>query len=697
MTAVLDARVPVLLDDLLRTVPSPPPVRRIADRARAADISTRLSLLLRAIGTVTGLWITRHGLVTATPAGADIYGHVVRTDFALRELVPHGRLDGWFPGLGGGYRLFAVNGPGLAALVGAARLGALGRIDTAQALALLGSSSIAVLPWAVALLSRELGAGRLAAALHGLLALFVSFYAGGGLAALYGPGLVAQSIALPLQVAALALVLRAVRHGDRRTTALAGASVAALALLHPISILVLALLAPLGLGREWLDAPVRRLVRAGTVAAWSVALAGFWLVPAVEQRDRQGDATAWAIPPLPTRLGEVLRGDVLFPRPVALAVVAGALAAVVAAVVGRVRGRGRWRRRLVPVAGAMLFLTFAHLAVGHQVGPADLRVQFPTRGLALAAILTLQPSAELLGDLVGVVRRRLLSLPSGFGTLPAVAPVGAALAVAVCVPWLLRGPLDPPQVAVPPSASLRAAAVELHRRVPPMGRHLLVTPATGNVGTSFPARWLAAASGTDSAHLYFWEATRENTVGVLAADLMWSIDPATALDPLRRAGVTHIVTADVDQTATLAELDGYVPVWTGYDVTIFAVAPAAGRPAPGDLLQPAAEEPPDAGMAAVPGRREAEHLTWSTSADAGLAVVAAVAYDPAWQATVDSVPVPARRSSDGLVELDLPAGAHRVDLRFTATRPHPLGLTLTLLGLVGLAVVLRRGGRACRG
>ena len=697
MTAVLDARVPALLDDLVRTVPPAPPARLLAARFRTLDVSARLYLLLRSVGSAAGLWITRHGLLTATPAGDDVYGHVARTDFALGELFPRGRLDGWFPGLGGGYRLFTVNGPGLAVLAGAVRAATLGQAGTAQAFALLGSLSIAALPWAVALLSRELGAGRLAAALHGLLALFVSFYAGGGLAGLYEPGLIAQSVALPLQVVAFALVIRAVRVGGRRTVGLAAVSVAGLALLHPISILVLALFTPLGLGRDWWGAAARRLGRAGAVAAWSAALAGFWLVPALEFRDRQGVATAWAIPPLPTRLGEVLGGDVLLPGPVALAVAGAALATAVAALALR---RPPLGRRLVPFAGAMAFLTVAHLAVGHGLGPYDLRVQLPTRGLALAAILCLQPLAELLGDGVLAVGRRVrpatpartragAGVVTGAGRGVAAVAVTAAVALAACVPWLLRGPLDPPQVAAPPSEPLRSAADELRRLVPPMGRHLLVVPATTSPGTDSPPRWLAAASGTNSAHLYFWEATEVDTVGVLAADLLWTVDPAAALGTLRRAGVTHVVTADDRQAATLDGVDGFAPVWAAGDVTIFAVEAAPGRPAVGDLLQPAAEEPLAHGLEARPVRQDAEHVAWDAAAGTGLDVVAAVTYDPGWRAWVDGEPVAVRRSSDGFVQLGLPAGAHRVELRFTAARPDPLGVALTLGGLAALAVLAR--------
>src|SRR5687767_6128286 len=116
MATLFDARVPTLLDGLVGQAPSAPAARLIAVRARLLDVSARTYLVLRAVATVAGLWITRHGLTSADPAGADIYGHVARTDFALDQLFAHGRVDGWYPGLGSGYRLFMVNGPGLALL-----------------------------------------------------------------------------------------------------------------------------------------------------------------------------------------------------------------------------------------------------------------------------------------------------------------------------------------------------------------------------------------------------------------------------------------------------------------------------------------------------------------------------------------------------------------------------------------------------
>jgi hypothetical protein len=41
--------------------------------------------------------------------------------------------------------------------------------------------------------------------------------------------------------------------------------------------------------------------------------------------------------------------------------------------------------------------------------------------------------------------------------------------------------------------------------------------------------------------------------------------------------------------------------------------------------------------------------------------------------TVDDAPVPSAGRATGLVELDLPAGYHRVDLRFTRARPDRWG------------------------
>ena len=82
------------------------------------------------------------------------------------------------------------------------------------------------------------------------------------------------------------------------------------------------------------------------------------------------------------------------------------------------------------------------------------------------------------------------------------------------------------------------------------------------------------------------------------------------------------------------------------------------------LVRPGARRPAAAGprgtlafgLTATVVEQQPEHLRWTAEARGRLAVVAAVTYDPGWPATVDDAPVPVRRSGDGLVELDLPAG-----------------------------------------
>ena len=161
-------------------------------------------------------------------------------------------------------------------------------------------------------------------------------------------------------------------------------------------------------------------------------------------------------------------------------------------------------------------------------------------------------------------------------------PVVAAVVLALAVPWQLDGLLDPPQVAVPASLSRRAAAAELHELVPPMGRHLLAIPPTMAIGTDNPSRWLTVASGPDGAPTSTSGGPPARTPpGSWPSTLLWTIDPADALDTLRGAGVTHVVTADPAHAAALDQRDGFARVWWQDDVAIHRVlaAPAARRPA----------------------------------------------------------------------------------------------------------------------
>ncbi|MCU1496319.1 MAG: hypothetical protein JWM47_272 [Acidimicrobiales bacterium] len=649
---------------------------------RRGDIAPTAYRRVLALATLVGVWLTRHGMVANLPAGVDVEGHVARTDWAF-HLWGQGRLDGWFPTFGSGYRLFAVYGPGLAIVSGLIRVLSLGLLDTPRSLSIVGVISIASLPWAAAALSRALGSTRLAAALHGMLALTVSVPFGGGLSGLYSTGLVPQALAFPIQVAALAAILRLSTTGSRRSAAAVAALIGGLLLLHPISVAVLALMAvPLVL----LCARPSSLRHGAALVgglAWAAAIAAFWLLPALHTLGLRGGVSAWGTPPLPTRLAEVGHGRILFPRGVAYAV-----GAAIAITLGEAIRTWRGRRRLAAPLVAFVYLVGAHLAVGHQIGRPELRIQFANRGLALAGILALLPLAAVIDDLIATRPRRQR-------TLLAFAAMGV---LAVAVPVWIRQPLDPGQASPPPSADLVATARALHQLVPPGARHLWAQPSPFvPLGTDHQARWLAVTSHTNTAHLYFPEATEQPAAGLLPDPFLRTTIPADGLGPLRRAGITHVVVTYPDPGSQLDGAPGYHQVRRIGTIAIYAVEPDPDAPSVATLLQPAATPivPVGQRLSAHLDRYAPESLAWTATASQPLDVVAAVAYDPDWQVTVDDRRV-ATQPADGLVRFGLPAGRHHIGLRFTGSRNDPIAILISLVALGAAGWVVVSGVRASR-
>lgn len=645
------------------------------------DITARTFRRFVALLSLAALGMVHRGLTAALPAGTDVEGHVARTEFAF-HLLRHGRLDGWFPTFGSGYRLFAVYGPGLTIASGVVRLLTFGLVDTARSLAIVGALSVVLVPWAVAWLSRELGSSRTTAVIAGGLALFVSFPFGGGLAAIYQTGLIPQGLAVSIQVAALAGLLRVARTGSMRAMAGTAALVAGLLLLHPISLLVLLVVGPplvlvVARPRSW-----GRVVRIGATGAWGAAMAGWWLLPAWHTRALRGGVSAWPTPPLPTRLTEIAHGRVLVPQ--AIAIAAGfALAALAGEAV---RSPAARRRLAVPLV-AMAYLVVAHLAAGHAWGPLELRIQFANRGLTLMAYLLLLPLAAIVGEPIARRPER-----------ERIALAGAVVVVlAVALAPLLHGPgLDPDQVAPPPSADLAATARSLHRLVPPGGRQLLVDPSPFvDLGTDEAARWLAVASGRSTAHLYFPEATENPAAGFLPGRAISTDTPADSLGRLRRTGITHVVVTTPDPANKLADALGYREVAHHGSLAIYAVEPERDGPDVATLLQPDGDGLRPAGwsLAATLDHWDPERLDWSTRSALPTVVTAAVAGDPAWHLTVDGRAIAADTSGDGLVRFTLPAGVHRVELRFTGSRNDPVGIAISLVALAGATAVLGPSAR----
>ncbi len=245
----------------------------------------------------------------------------------------------------------------------------------------------------------------------------------------------------------------------------------------------------------------------------------------------------------------------------------------------------------------------------------------------------------------------------------------------VAAPIVLGGtPLGPRQSAAAPTPDLQAIARYVKHHVPLASRHIVVEPSPFvPLGTSEPTRWLASASGRNTAQLYFAEATRNPGAGMLPSSVLITRSPADSLGPLRRAGITHLVVTTPDPASRLDGQPGYRLLEVDGPLAIYAIGADPGAPPVAAMLQPdehalrARHHGADGSAPAC----DAEHLagpprrTWTWRS------LLPVAYDPAWHATVDGRPVRVSRTSEGLVGFTIPKGRHQVDLRFTG-QPQPL-------------------------
>jgi hypothetical protein len=82
----------------------------------------------------------------------------------------------------------------------------------------------------------------------------------------------------------------------------------------------------------------------------------------------------------------------------------------------------------------------------------------------------------------------------------------------------------------------------------------------------------------------------------------------------------------------------------------------------------------------------------ATAPEPCLAVIAESWY-PFWRATVDGQPVAVLRVSTGLMGLNLPSGAHQIELRYQPPRAYAVAAGVSLLSLIGVGVSLLRGRR----
>ncbi|HYH51833.1 MAG TPA: hypothetical protein VEG38_19995 [Acidimicrobiia bacterium] len=597
--------------------------------------------------------------------------HLVRADFGISHLVAHGRLDGWFPRFVVGHQEFLFNGPGLTWLIAAVRAFTFGAASNVAALKVICVASLVALPPAVSFLARSLGLGRRASGLAAVLSILVSTPFGVGLRGVFETGLVPHQVGAVFFCLALGAAVRSAGDHRRRWVVLLAGSLAALAVTHVISLLVLGVVMALtvavlamthrvGPGRVGPGA----LLRLAIGTAGGAGLAGFWLVPFVAHRDLQGIVTTWAPPPLLRRLGAIATGDILFPA---------GLGFVVLAAWGYQAHRARHDRSpaaLVWILPPVAYLLVAH-GLPHVVGLNEATLQLANRGLGYAGLLAIVAVAALLAD--GVRR---------WGRLGYAATLIVTAAAAIV--WA-PGRDSAGQFSEPVPA-LRAAAAELARLVPDGARFATERDYPAEVrrtGVIHPETWLARASGRNSLNGF----NLESSSTPRAALLMNRLDGVSATriaHRLGRLGVTHVVATTEDFVARLVRSPRFVVVWRGPPVAILALQPVAGRPAPAS--QVAADRP----MTAELVQPRPERLAFRIDAGEPAMATLALAWSPKWHGALNGKPVRLGRTNDGLIQLPLPAGRHDLRLDYRGDGWDSLGMLTTLATVLGGAVALLR-------
>ncbi len=636
----------------------------------AALAARRLPARLCAIGgpllaVAVALWLTAPAWQTEVPAGVDVIGHLVRVEFGVSELMAHGRLDGWFPRYYLGYQTFLVAGPGLTWLVGLVRAASLGALTTAAAFRVVDVGSFVAFPPAVAFLAGAAGLAPEAAGIAAVLSLLVSNPYGVGLHGLFGIGLVTSQIGGILVCLALGALLRLARAPRGRWVVLGAVCVAALLVVHVLSLVVLGLLVLVYL--PWLVPGSRGLralvVRLGMVAGGGLGLAGFWLVPFLAHSDLRGFSPTWTTPPFAERLRAIFAGEILFTPGVAPLVI---VAWVVSVAVERGGRRAAIGRVVGPVACLLVAAACFRLAPQSELAP-----QLVNRVLGYVGVLATFPLAVLLG----AAARRL-------GAAGSVAALGLATGLVVLSAAPLRELVVQRQV---PTPALRAAARVLADAVPPAARFIVERDSLHELertGVVHSGVWLARLSGRNVLNGFNAESLSTPDIGV-EPDLIGKREPNEEADALARLGVTHVVTISGGLADRLAASGRFAVVWRVAPLAVVAVTAREGRPAPSSLV--ATDGPTEATLSVY----DPEHLRFHLHSEAPTSATIAIAWSPKWHASLEGVPGAITRTRDGLIALDVAAGDSGPALDYAADAWDRVGVLVSALA-VGAAMRWRK-------
>jgi len=684
------------------------------------------------VGLIIALWMTRPDWGARPPGGNDTLAHVVRAQFASGHIINHGLVDGWDPSFIVGYEEFLFDGPGLSWAVFLTRLLTFDTLSFTGAIKVIAVGSFAVLPLIVAFTARSFGLNRRAAGLSGILSLLIdSPYGGAGLSGMFGNGLITNGFGALFFFLTLGGFVRVIREKKVRWVLFTGISLAVLSLTHGISVMelgvMLLIIIPLwfiglhvpnaamfyaravkiakaqlvaeammsppamstpaisppamstpaefladnayqrswssyrsSLGTYW---PVVGRVLVATVLGF--ALSAVVLVPIAVHDNIRGPASAWTTVPFGQLLLVIWQGRLLLRPGIAPFLLAGEAYGIFR----------MWKGRpfaLTVVAAPITLLIVGNASLDYW-STNILTYQLTNRGLGYAGVLATLPLAAL-------IARATKNFP-----LRDLLAIAVAAALVVLPIGNERQQAQQTPEAVP---QMFKAAQLLKSLVPPTARFASENSVDNATGVPVPDDWFAWASQRNTLDTFNIESAQAVGMSNVVYDL-GSQSPTESADDLAQVGVTDVVTITVQTAKLLASSPRFHEVWGSPPIAIFAVLPDPGQPPPAELIT--AQSPLSAKLVAGGAEHDVIDVDAPTDTQASLAI----AWSPKWHASLDGKAVPLRESPEGLLQVAIPAGRHRLEVRFQRDLADYEGLAISLATLLGLVAYLARrwGGR----
>jgi hypothetical protein len=230
------------------------------------------------------------------------------------------------------------------------------------------------------------------------------------------------------------------------------------------------------------------------------------------------------------------------------------------------------------------------------------------------------------------------------------------------------------------------AAQLLRSLVPRTARFASEQSVDNATGVPVPDDWFAWASQRNTLDTFNIESAQAVGMSNVVYNL-GSQSPTESAEDLAQVGVTDVVTITVQTAEVLAASPRFHEVWSSPPIAIFAVLPNPGQPPPAELIT--AQSPLSAKLVAG----GAEHDVIDVDAPAATQASLAIAWSPKWHASLDGKAVRLTESPEGLLQVAIPAGRHRLEVRFQRDLADYEGLAISLATLLGLVAYVAKRWR----